>query len=174
MQGRASDRTQVPQVYTWGLNCSGQLGRFAGEYDAQRGAIDIKGFMALQTGAGVETTNSEIFMYPKIAIHRQDGPKDFLGSLGPIEKTAGECVAMACGSKHTLVLTDLGEIFAFGAGEHGVLGQGDEASWPVPKLIDFLANPGFLVEQARARRCLPLCENLIAVVLVSMHRHVSW
>ncbi|MGB1595681.1 MAG: RCC1-like domain-containing protein [Promethearchaeia archaeon] len=76
----------MPQVYTWGLNCSGQLGRFAGEYDAQRGAIDIKGFMALQTGAGVETTNSEIFMYPKIAIHRQDGPKDFLGSLGPIEK----------------------------------------------------------------------------------------
>ena len=44
-----------------------------------RGVIDIKGFMAIQTGSGVESTNDEIFMYPNLPIHRQDGPKDYLG-----------------------------------------------------------------------------------------------
>jgi len=114
-------------VYTWGLNDNGQLGRFAGEYDVMRGAIDIKGFMAIQTGSGVESTNSEIFMYPNIPIHRQDGAKDYLGSLGPIEKTSGSCVAVACGAKHTLVLTDHGEIFAFGDGRQVCEGNSEKS-----------------------------------------------
>jgi alpha-tubulin suppressor-like RCC1 family protein len=135
------------KVYTWGLNDNGQLGRFAGEYAVTRGIIDIKGFMAIQTGSGVESTNDEIFMYPNLPIHRQDGPVDYLGSLGPIEKTAGECVSIACGAKHTLALTDRGEIFVFGDGTEGVLGQGDEVSWPMPKLVDYLATPGFFVEK---------------------------
>ena len=69
---------------------------------------------------------------------------DYLGSLGLIEKTAGECVSIACGAKHTLALTDRGEIFVFGDGREGVLGQGDEVSWPMPKLVDYLATPAFL------------------------------
>jgi len=92
-----------------------------------RGAIDIKGFMAIQTGSGVESTNSEIFMYPNIPIHRQDGAKDYLGSLGPIEKTSGSCVAVACGAKHTLVLTDHGEIFAFGDGRQVCEGNSEKS-----------------------------------------------
>ena len=45
------------------------------------------------------------------------------------------------------MLTDDGEIFAFGDGCSGVLGQGDERCLVVPKLIDCLANPGFFVDQ---------------------------
>ena len=32
-----TDEGAAGMVYTWGLNCCGQLGRFAGEYDANRG-----------------------------------------------------------------------------------------------------------------------------------------
>jgi len=155
------------QVFTWGLNDSGQLGRFAGEYDMMRGLIDVKGYMAIQTGCVVQSTNSEIFMYPKIDITRQDGEKDYLGSLGPVEKTSGTCIAVACGSKHTLVLTDLGEIFAFGDGRQGVLGQGDETSWSMPKLLDYLANPGFFVDQI-------WCGDLYCACTVMHGQALTW
>eukprot|EP00961_Rhodomonas_salina_P079929 1074360-Rhodomonas_salina.1 len=120
------------EVYTWGSNDCGQLGRFAGRVDAEPGPIQVKGYDAIQTGSVVESEVSDLLAYPKLAVLRQDGPSDYLGSLGPLEKTKGGCIGVAAGEKHTLILTESGEVFAFGDGTFGVLGQGDERCAQLP------------------------------------------
>ncbi len=114
------------EVYTWGSNDCGQLGRFAGRVDREPAAIQIRGYQAIQTGSAVEAECTELLAHRVLKTLRQDGPSDYLGSLGPLEKTQGACTGVAAGDKHTLVLTESGEVFACGDGTCGVLGQGDE------------------------------------------------
>ena len=45
--------------------------------------------------------------------------------------------AVACGSRHSLVLTDTGRLFAFGSGSYGQLGLGNLHSQTVPTPVAF-------------------------------------
>eukprot|EP00753_Platysulcus_tardus_P014631 PLAT4415.4.p1 GENE.PLAT4415.4~~PLAT4415.4.p1 ORF type:complete len:1154 (-),score=330.53 PLAT4415.4:758-3889(-) len=49
---------------------------------------------------------------------------------------------VACGGRHTLVLTDEGLVFAWGGNEHGQLGVGDEGIRTQPTLLPLLADRG--------------------------------
>eukprot|EP01132_Coremiostelium_polycephalum_P008032 gene8032-9880_t len=47
-------------------------------------------------------------------------------------------IKIACGTWHSLVLTNENEVYSFGFGEHGQLGHSNNESSPYPKLIDSL------------------------------------
>jgi len=146
-------------VFTWGRNDAGQLGRLAGFHDPDPGQVEVRGYMSVQTGSAVASRNNELFKYSNLAILRQDGPSDYLGSLGPMDKTKGHCVGLAMGDRHTLILTSEGEIFGFGDGDFGVLGQGDVASYPVPRLVDYLLNRGMHVDSVFCGALPPPCQR---------------
>lgn len=48
-------------------------------------------------------------------------------------------MSASCGSHHTCVLDNLGQVWSFGAGWYGRLGQGDTANHQLPKLVDKFA-----------------------------------
>ena len=64
--------------------------------------------------------------------------------LGAGEVFGGSLVRMAacCGSRHTLVATEEGVVWAFGQGAHGRLGLNDEDDRLVPTRVDRNALPG--------------------------------
>lgn len=45
--------------------------------------------------------------------------------------------SVACGEKHTLILTDDGEVLTCGNGEYGRLGNGGSSDHPTPEPVDF-------------------------------------
>jgi len=45
--------------------------------------------------------------------------------------------SVACGEKHTLILTDDGEVLTAGNGEYGRLGNGGSSDHPVPEPVEF-------------------------------------
>ena len=59
-------------------------------------------------------------------------PLAFAGELGMWRVSA-----VACGWHHTVLLTDMGTVYAWGNGGDGQLGVGDLASAPIPRLVDF-------------------------------------
>jgi len=49
-------------------------------------------------------------------------------------------VEVSCGGFHTAAITKDGELFTFGGGEHGQLGQGNKENYSRPKLVEALKN----------------------------------
>jgi len=45
--------------------------------------------------------------------------------------------SVACGEKHTLILTDDGEVLTAGNGEYGRLGNGGSSDHPTPEPVEF-------------------------------------
>ncbi|XP_008114523.1 RCC1 and BTB domain-containing protein 2 isoform X2 [Anolis carolinensis] len=103
--------TSDGEVYTWGYNNSGQVG--SGSTANQ--AIPRRVTSCLQN---------------KIAVNIACGQ---MCSMAVVEN--GE---VACGYAHTLVLTDEGQMYAWGANSYGQLGTGNRSnqSYPVPITVD--------------------------------------
>ncbi len=51
---------------------------------------------------------------------------------------AVEIVEMACGDNHSLLVSNVGEVYTFGNGKYGQLGHGDTESRSVPKHVEAL------------------------------------
>jgi len=56
---------------------------------------------------------------------------------------------VSCGEKHTLILTDDGEVLTVGNGEYGRLGNGGSTDAPVPQPVEFFGD-NIEIEQAVA------------------------
>jgi alpha-tubulin suppressor-like RCC1 family protein len=56
-----------------------------------------------------------------------------VGALGGVR-----VMSAACGARHTLVLTDAGQVLSFGRGGHGRLGHGGEAGSALPRHVEAL------------------------------------
>ena len=56
--------------------------------------------------------------------------------LGPPNFWCAKVAMVACGGRHTLLVTDAGLVFAFGLGENGRLGLGDNHARQVPAYIE--------------------------------------
>jgi alpha-tubulin suppressor-like RCC1 family protein len=72
--------------------------------------------------------------------------------------------SVSCGDKHTLILTDDGELLACGVGEYGRLGTGDSGDELTPVTIEALVDEE--VVQAGAGAYLNLTIFLLLVVVV--------
>ncbi|KAH3763015.1 E3 ubiquitin-protein ligase HERC2 [Pelomyxa schiedti] len=131
--------TSKGDVYTWGWNCSGQLGH--GNLTDQYKPLSVKGLaMAklidnqhfVQVAAGNDHT---VALAASGAVYAWGGGQD--GQLGsgttdsettPVPILAlhsMNIVKISCGSGHTMCLTDLGRVYAWGRGSNGRLGHGE-------------------------------------------------
>lgn len=90
------------QVYSWGDNGHGQLGRSLGE-------INQDDFCSAD-----DYYNSPCSTVPGLVVGLEGGEEEFLGGIQ----------AIAAGFFHSLALADDGHVYAWGSNEHGALGVG--------------------------------------------------
>jgi len=69
---------------------------------------------------------------------------------------------VSCGSRHTLVVNDRGQLYSFGWGIYGQLGLGDRENHWVPKLVKSFSETGRRVLQVATgyRHSFAICDNI--------------
>lgn len=136
------------QVYTWGRGDDGRLGHGDNGWKyVPRIAQSLSGQVIVQVTCGSYHTaavasNGDLFtwgggMYGKL------GHGDESGHSTPrrVEGLVGLTVSqIACGSRHTAVLTSTGALYTWGDKENGVAGHGDtDGHQYTPKLLERMA-----------------------------------
>jgi len=140
--------TMEGQVYTWGRGDDGRLGHGDNGWKyVPRIAQSLLGQIIVQVTCGSYHTaavasNGDLYtwgggMYGKLGHGNESGhstPKR-------VESLVGLCVkSIACGSRHTAVITSNGALYTWGDKENGVAGHGDtEGHQYTPKLLERLA-----------------------------------
>ncbi|KAI1904113.1 hypothetical protein AGOR_G00002350 [Albula goreensis] len=115
----------VGDLYTWGWNESGQLGLPS---RAVRGSTLQGG-----TSTGAEPDSREVFISIQAFPALLDLPQE------------AEVTSISCGSRHTAALTCTGDLYTWGWGEYGQLGQGTTHSSDSPTRVEFFAERGLRV-----------------------------
>ena len=138
--------TDTGDVFTWGWNCSGQLGH--GDFTDRAQPAVVKGLALVkvlqharfvQVAAGKEHT---VALTDTGAVYAWgDGSQGQLGTGGRAHQLAPalvlslhaqRVVKVACGSDHTCALTSGGQVFVWGKSANGRLGLGAG----VPDVVD--------------------------------------
>ena len=101
-------------LYLWGDGAAGQLGMGVARYDAD-GEVDPEVYDDQLTELNWQARPAQL-------------PRESLGMLA--------VHMVACGDRHTLVLTEGGCVFTFGSGRHGQLGHGRKRDAARPMLIE--------------------------------------
>ncbi|XP_013980570.1 RCC1 domain-containing protein 1 isoform X1 [Salmo salar] len=118
-------------LYVWGWNESGQVGlpsrALRGE---QQKSQDTGG---ASTCEDQEESNDEVF------ISIQAFP-----ALVDVTKSC-EVSKISCGSRHTAAVTSTGDLYTWGWGEYGQLGQGTVNSSDEPRQVEFFKDQGLRV-----------------------------
>lgn len=140
--------TTEGEVYTWGRGDDGRLGHGDNGWKyVPRITQSLSGHVVVQVTCGSYHTaaissNGDLFtwgggMYGKLGHSNESGqatPKRVEGLVG---LTVSQ---VACGSRHTAVITTQGSIYTWGDKENGVAGHGDvEGHQYTPKLLERLA-----------------------------------
>ncbi|XP_031486010.1 ultraviolet-B receptor UVR8 isoform X2 [Nymphaea colorata] len=89
----------------------------------------------------------------------QVGVGDFIDHCSPQEvkfPSEQKVVQVSCGWRHTLAITDKGNVFSWGRGTCGQLGHGDSIDRNLPKVIEVLSVDGSGCEQMDYSRTDPL------------------
>lgn len=155
--------TSENRVFTWGCNTDGRLGAGLEWYETSVTPIDITANFGLSPGeviididfseyhSSAYTSSGRVFVWGR----NRDGELG-IGSIDtdshslPIDITslfsfvAGEVpVSIKLGASHSLVLTNLGNVFAFGDNEYGQLGTSDliDRTTPTDITPNFGLNP---------------------------------
>ncbi|KAJ8393155.1 hypothetical protein AAFF_G00068380 [Aldrovandia affinis] len=110
-------------LYTWGWNESGQLG--LPSRAVRRGT--------LEGAAGAGSDSREVFISIQAFPALLDLPQE------------AEVTRVSCGSRHTAALTGAGDLYTWGWGEYGQLGQETGCSSDQPVRVDFFADQGLRV-----------------------------
>ena len=140
--------TNDGEVYTWGRGDDGRLGHGDNGWKyVPRMILSLAGHVICQVTCGSYHTaavacNGDLYtwgggMYGKLGHGNESGhstPKR-------LERLVGFTVTnIACGSRHTAVITSTGDLYTWGDKENGVAGHGDnEGHQYTPKLLDKLA-----------------------------------
>lgn len=141
--------TTEGEVYTWGRGDDGRLGHGDNGWKyVPRNAQSLSGQVMVQVTCGSYHTaavavNGDLYtwgggMYGKLGHGTENGhstPKRVEGLVGLSVQQ------IACGSRHTAVITSTGALYTWGDKENGVAGHGDtEGHQYTPKLLERLAN----------------------------------
>ncbi|KAL2310884.1 hypothetical protein Nmel_002563 [Mimus melanotis] len=137
----------LQQVYTWGYNNSGQVGSgsTANQPIPRRVTSCLQNKIVVNIACGqmcsmAVVENGEVYVWG----YNGNGQLG-LGSSGnqptPCRIAALQGIRVqrvACGYAHTLVLTDEGQIYAWGANSYGQLGTGNKSnqSYPTTVIVD--------------------------------------
>ncbi|XP_074984603.1 RCC1 and BTB domain-containing protein 2 isoform X3 [Caretta caretta] len=139
--------TSDGEVYAWGYNNSGQVGSgsTANQPIPRRVTSCLQNKIAVNIACGqmcsmAVVENGEVYVWG----YNGNGQLG-LGSSGnqptPCRIAALQGIRVqrvACGYAHTLVLTDEGQLYAWGANSYGQLGTGNKSnqSYPAPVIVD--------------------------------------
>ncbi|TMS05920.1 putative E3 ubiquitin-protein ligase HERC4 [Larimichthys crocea] len=127
-------------VFAWGGNDCGQLG--LGDRTDRRTptsvlCLNTKKSVHVSCGenhTAVLTKDGVVFTFGS-GQHGQLGHNSFRDELRPrlvAELWGAKVIKIACGRRHTLVLTDSKRLYSFGCDEQGQLGRGEESHPSVP------------------------------------------
>ncbi|XP_067090661.1 RCC1 domain-containing protein 1-like [Osmerus mordax] len=122
-------------LYVWGWNESGQLGLPA---QALRGKKQrTRQHTGASTSTCVETEEGEKSVEVFISIQAFPGLLDITESC--------DISMVSCGSRHTAAVTSTGDLYTWGWGEYGQLGDGTLRSSDEPGRLDFFKDKGLHV-----------------------------
>ncbi|KAM8783149.1 RCC1 domain-containing protein 1 isoform 1-T1 [Rhynchonycteris naso] len=126
--------SETGDIYIWGWNESGQLALPSRSLAEDRKTVSGE-------ATGLNEDGSEV----KGTARAEDGaPVPFIAiqpfpALLDLPLGAG-AVKASCGSRHTAVVTRLGELYTWGWGKYGQLGHSDTASWDRPCRVEYFVD----------------------------------
>ncbi|KAL0968422.1 hypothetical protein UPYG_G00266660 [Umbra pygmaea] len=118
-------------LYVWGWNESGQVG--LPSRALRTGQQDTQPAGSASTSRDQEESGDDVF----ISIQAFPALVDVTESC--------EVSKISCGSRHTAAVTSKGDLFTWGWGEYGQLGQGTLSSSDEPKPVEFFKDNGLCV-----------------------------
>ncbi|KAM8857587.1 RCC1 and BTB domain-containing protein 1 isoform 1-T1 [Synchiropus picturatus] len=140
-------QTPALQVFVFGLNCSNCLGTGDIQSTMVPKKLDFltgKKVVSLSYGSGphvlLATEEGELFAWGHNGYSQlgngttNQGVAPVLVSTNLVGK---KVAAVACGSHHSMALTDTGEVFAWGYNNCGQVGCGSTANQPSPRRVAF-------------------------------------
>jgi alpha-tubulin suppressor-like RCC1 family protein len=136
------------QVYTWGDNLNAQLGNEDLDYLAQPTLVEnLNDIIAIGQGSAAKHSivlkeDGTVWSWGDNEFGQLGiGNSDIINSSTPrrIEGVHG-VVAVAVGNKHSLALTDEGNVWSWGNNTEGQIGHANQTESYVPKLIHGLTN----------------------------------
>lgn len=142
-----SDTAESGEVYTFGDGKFGRLGHNSERHQSVARFVDsLAGKRVKQVACGgfhtaAVTETGEVYTWGG-GEHGQLGHGDKVNKTVPtlvrslVDKLV---VQVTCGWSHTVALTDTGEVFTWGNGDHGKLGHNDTNKVTVPKMVEVLA-----------------------------------
>ncbi|XP_072832977.1 RCC1 and BTB domain-containing protein 2 isoform X2 [Pogona vitticeps] len=139
--------TSDGEVYTWGYNNSGQVGSgsTANQPIPRRVTSSLQNKIVINIACG-QMCSMAVLESGEVYVWGYNGNGQLgLGNSGnqptPCRIAALQGIRVkrvVCGYAHTLVLTDEGQLYAWGANSYGQLGTGNRSnqSYPVPVTVD--------------------------------------
>jgi alpha-tubulin suppressor-like RCC1 family protein len=134
-------------VYSWGCGKDGRLGRGSTESTAEPGlVVGLQGQHVVQVACG-EAHSAAITKEGRLYVwgSSNDGQVGIRGARGSysspmkIDAVVGvRVMEVACGARHTMALTDGGQVLSWGRGGHGRLGHGGAACEDAPRHVEGL------------------------------------
>uniref|UniRef100_A0A6Q2X8V2 BTB domain-containing protein n=1 Tax=Esox lucius TaxID=8010 RepID=A0A6Q2X8V2_ESOLU len=135
----------LDQVWAFGLNCSNCLGTGDSQSSILPKKLDVlcgKKVVSLSYGSGphvlLASEDGELFAWGHNSYSQlgngttNQGVAPVLVSANLLNKRVTE---VACGSHHSLALTDAGEVYAWGYNNCGQVGSGSTANQPTPRRV---------------------------------------
>lgn len=139
--------TESGDVYTFGEGKFGRLGHSSERNQPVARLVDgLAGKRVKQVACGgfhtaAVTETGEVYTWGG-GEHGQLGHGDKVNKTVPtlVRSVADKLVVqITCGWSHTVALTDTGDVYTWGNGDHGKLGHNDTNKVTVPKMVDVLA-----------------------------------
>ncbi|KAL6101054.1 rcbtb1 [Pungitius sinensis] len=137
--------TKDDEVYVFGLNCSNCLGTGDSQSSIVPKKLDFlsgRKVVRLSYGSGphvlLATEDGELFAWGHNG-YSQLGNGTTNQGVAPVLVSANllnkKVTDVACGSHHSMALTDLGEVYAWGYNNCGQVGSGSTANQPTPRRV---------------------------------------
>ncbi|XP_034417637.1 RCC1 and BTB domain-containing protein 1-like isoform X3 [Cyclopterus lumpus] len=137
--------TKDDEVYVFGLNCSNCLGTGDSQSSIVAKKLDFlsgRKVVSLSYGSGphvlLATADGELFAWGHNGYSQlgngttNQGVAPVLVSTNLLNRKVTE---VACGSHHSMALTDSGEVYAWGYNNCGQVGSGSTANQPTPRRV---------------------------------------